>query len=119
MKSIIRTTAISAALCLAFAAAPAVVADEPDSAANKPVVHSHEVIHRHPAHPIAADTSSSQDPYKDCKPNPEKAAKMKKHPMPQTKGMQNMDPKLHEMDCPEPVVKKTPELRHVHKPPGG
>lgn len=63
-----------------------------------------------------------QDPYKDCKPNPEKAAQQAKHPMPETKGMKGMDPKMHEMDCPEAKIAKpdpSKPAKHVHKAPGG
>jgi hypothetical protein len=105
MVSIVRNTVVGAALCVAVAGLPAFAEDKP------------EVIHQHPGHPIAADTTSSQDPYKDCVPNAEKAAQMKEHPMPETKGMRNMDPKLHEIDCPQGTTPKTD--RHVHKPVGG
>ena len=63
-----------------------------------------------------------QDPYKDCKPNAEKAAEQAEHGMPDTKGMKGMDPKAHEVDCPEPeVAKQDPNKppKHVHKAPGG
>jgi hypothetical protein len=105
MTGIIRTTATIAALCVALTGWPAFAANEP------------EVIHRHPGHPISADTKSSEDPYKGCTPNAEKLAARTEHPMPDTKGMKNMDPKLHEMDCPETPAPKSGG--HIHKPPGG
>lgn len=62
-----------------------------------------------------------QDPYKDCKPNADKAAHQAKHPMPETRGMKGMDPKAHEVNCPEPeVAKQDPNKppKHVHRGPG-
>ena len=61
-----------------------------------------------------------QDPYKDCKPNAEKAAQQAKSPMPETKGMKGMDPKAHTVDCPEAEVTKADAdkpPKHVHKAP--
>jgi hypothetical protein len=60
-----------------------------------------------------------QDPYKDCTPNAQAAAQQAEHPMPQTKGMQGMDPKAHTVDCPEAVVEKSDKPKHVHKGTGG
>ncbi len=68
----------------------------------------------------ALHDQKAEDPYKDCKPNAEKAAKQAKNPMPDTKGMKGMDPKAHEVDCPEaPAVKAEDKPTHVHKAPGG
>lgn len=61
------------------------------------------------------EKEGKQDPYKDCKPNAEKAAHQAKHPMPDTKGMKDMDPKAHEVDCPEAVVNPNAKPKHVHK----
>jgi hypothetical protein len=61
-----------------------------------------------------------QDPYKDCKPNADKAAQQAKSPMPETKGMKGMDPKAHTVECPEPeAAKQDPDKapKHVHKAP--
>lgn len=58
------------------------------------------------------------DPYKDCTPNPDKAAQQAEHPMPETRGMKNMDPKAHTVDCPEaaaPAVDPNAPPKHVHK----
>ena len=65
------------------------------------------------------EKEGKQDPYHDCKPNEKAAARQAKHPMPQTKGMQGMDPKAHEVDCPEAVIQKSDQPKHVHKAPAG
>lgn len=66
------------------------------------------------------DKQGPQDPYKDCKPNADKAEQMKDHPMPNTRGMSGMDPKAHEMDCPEaPPPNPDDNPPHVHKGTGG
>lgn len=67
------------------------------------------------------EKEGEQDPYKDCKPNADNAARQARHPMPETKGMKGMDPKMHEVDCPSPdIVKPDPAKppKHVHKGPG-
>jgi len=69
--------------------------------------------------PALHDKEGKQDPYKDCKPNEQAAAKQAKNPMPETKGMKGMDPKAHEVDCPEPVIEKSDKPKHEHKAPGG
>jgi hypothetical protein len=63
-------------------------------------------------------SEKGQDPYKDCKPNAEAAARQARHPMPQTRGMAGMDPRLHEMDCPAAPVTADGK-RPAHKGPRG
>lgn len=43
----------------------------------------------------------------------------KDHPMPETRGMKNMDPAMHMLDCVDPDAKPPSEKLHEHKKLGG
>ena len=107
--------AIAAALAMGLLAAGTAGAGEADKA---PMPQTRGMQNMDPALHDQWAKEGPQDPYKDCTPNAEKAARQARHPMPDTRGMKGMDPKAHTVDCPEGYV-RTAKPAHVHKGPGG